>query len=209
MFEIGHLVKPLYALAWLDWRGVARLFRRRQRLQIGLSDSNMCQAVALKGGGSATALDLQRELQRRAAALVAAAETPSLEARRVVDRWGEVLDLLEHDRDVLVGRIDWITKLRLLDETTSLSADARKKIDLRYHELGTGYHGWLEEAGIARVLVDSDVARRAQHEPPRGTPAERRGGLVRALAEAGVDARVGWQSVKIGRGTTIRLVEGP
>ena len=45
VFDIGHLVKPLFSITGFELRPLARLFRRRQRLQLGLSDSNLAQTA--------------------------------------------------------------------------------------------------------------------------------------------------------------------
>ena len=59
IYEIGHLCKPLLALSWFDVKGVPRLFRRRQRLQIGMSDANLCEvAEYLKVATTSLVLDL-------------------------------------------------------------------------------------------------------------------------------------------------------
>lgn len=254
LLEIGHLVKPLHAVGWFDWRGVARLFQRRQRLQLGMSDANLCQVaeylkvgttalvldlvdagrladapvpaepvralqflasdptltaeIPLEGGGRVTALELQRFYLERAEAWLRESPAVSLEARRVVDLWRAVLDTLATEPDALVGRLDWVTKRHLLAETGDLEHAARKKVDLRYHELGTGYHAWLDEAGATVRLVGDDEADRARREPPADTPASDRGALVRELSGLDADARIGWDHARVGgavRGRIIRF----
>lgn len=256
IYEIGHLIKPLHGLTWLDIRSVLRLFYPTQRLQIGMSDSNLCQEAELLKLGTtalvldlaeagllddaprlldpvsaahafsasldarallvdappATALELQRFYQRRAAEVVSRTETVSLEARQLVERWEQTLDLLERlddAPDALVGHLDWITKRYLLasGQQEGLDPDALKKIDLRYHELGTGYHATLEAAGLCEILVDEDAVTQAIARPPPGTPAELRGTLVRELSAQGVDASVGWHTVAI-PGKVIPLHKG-
>lgn len=59
LFDTGNLFKPLMGAMDLRLRGVGRLFHRRQRLQLGLSDSNRAQvAELLKVGTTALVLDL-------------------------------------------------------------------------------------------------------------------------------------------------------
>jgi proteasome accessory factor A len=43
IFTVGHFFKAIYAEAWFSPREYAGLFAKRQRLQIGLGDSNMCE----------------------------------------------------------------------------------------------------------------------------------------------------------------------
>jgi Pup amidohydrolase len=252
LIEIGHLVKPLHAVGWFDWRGVARLFHRRQRLQLGLSDSNLCQVaeflkigstalvldlvdagrltdapvpvdpirglqflasdpdltaeIPLVGGGRATALGLQRYYLERAEEWLRESPAVSLEARRVVDLWRCTLDDLSRHPASLVGQLDWVTKRQLLLETEGLEQDARKKVDLRYHELGTGYHAWLDEAGASVRLVGDEEADRARREPPPDSPAADRGALVRELAGADTEARIGWDHARVGGTMGARII---
>jgi hypothetical protein len=45
IFDIGHLTKSVFSITNLELRPLFRLFRRRQRLQLGLSDSNLAQTA--------------------------------------------------------------------------------------------------------------------------------------------------------------------
>jgi hypothetical protein len=45
VFDIGHLTKAVFSITNLELRPLWRLFRRRQRLQLGLSDSNLAQTA--------------------------------------------------------------------------------------------------------------------------------------------------------------------
>jgi hypothetical protein len=228
IFEIGHLLKPLLALGWGDAGALVGLFRRRQRLQLGLSDSNLCEAaeylkfgttavvlelaeagrlddaprladpvgavhiagadptlrawVPLEGGGTIRVLELQRFYWQRAVDWLAESDAPPLEAHRIVQRWGRTLDALESHPESLFGQVDWVTKLHLLNQSQDLPWEARKKVDLRYHELGSGYHRWLDEAGLCEHLVDEAEVVGAARRPPSGTPAEARGERVRNVA---------------------------
>lgn len=257
ILDTGNLLKRAMQPATLNVRPYLRLFGRRQRLQLGLSDSNMAQVaeylkigttmlvldmvesgwlrdraprlarpiqalsdicgdpslsarVELTDGTRATALDLQRRYLDLAETFVLEAKTTSLEAREVVRLWRSTLDALEIDPAGLVGRVDWVTKRWLLAEAGGPDAtDAvRKKIDLRYHELGTGYFARLEREGLAPTLVPVEELEGALRTPPQDTPAWQRGQLVRRLCQAGTTARFSWESVRVGgpvKGKLIRL----
>ncbi len=254
VFELGNLVKLLFTPMTLQPTGVLKLYRRRQRLQLGLSASNMAQTaeylkVATTGllvsmaeagalddaprlrrpipalraicrdpslsiavetsDGEKTALELQRWYQRRASEYVSGATT-SLEARDVVRQWGETLDALEHDPDSLIGRVDWITKRSLIraGRADGLSDAALKKIDLRYHEIGTGYFAMLEDEGLAPRLLDPADVDAAIRRPPSDTPAAQRAALLRTLRDRPEAVHVAWDRVRVGgrmRGKIIRL----
>ena len=58
IFNMGHFFKAIYAHAWFSPQEYARLFAARQRLQIGLGDSNMSEAAEyLRVGTTLLVLD--------------------------------------------------------------------------------------------------------------------------------------------------------
>lgn len=90
IFELGNLCKDLVDPIWLRGRRYARLFRRRQRMQLGLSDSNMAQvAEYLKVAVTTLVIDMAEagalaglpRLRRPLAALRAIVADPSLQVR--------------------------------------------------------------------------------------------------------------------------------
>ena len=256
IFDTGNLLKGLMVLAAFRLSPFFDLFRRRQRLQIGMSDSNMAQVseylklgvtclvidmaeegwlddaprlirpvaavhalvsdptlrarVRIRGGGEMSALELQRWYLERAKLFLAKSPTTSLEAREVLRLWSECLDALRDDPGTLVGRIDWVTKRWMLEETAANSPLAvRKKVDIGYHELGRGYFAKLEGEELAPRLVSPDEAHEAIRRPPQETPARLRSRLIRDLAQE-QKVTVDWGSVRIGgrfRGKVIRLDE--
>jgi proteasome accessory factor A len=59
IFTMGHFFKAICAGSWLSPRAFFRLFRRNQRLQIGLGDSNMAElAEFLRVGTTSLVLDV-------------------------------------------------------------------------------------------------------------------------------------------------------
>ena len=230
LIDIGNLVKRLIALVLGDWRGYAGLYSGRQRLQLGLSDSNMNEVAEYlriataalvidmaeadlddfepphladplaalarinRGGDLGEAIAIQRSYCELAKRMVASVETPSLEAAVLVRRWAEVLDQLERDPSALFGEIDWVTKAVLLEKAAGENDDVRKKIDLKYHELGAGYHADLEARGLVRRLVSDDEIDRAIQEPPPGSPAIQRSELI----SENHNIRVSWDKVRVG-----------
>jgi proteasome accessory factor A len=204
---------------------IVALFSRRQRLQLGLSDSNRAQTaeylkigatslvfdmaeagflddaprvvrpadalkcfsndptlrkrVALRTGERMNALELQRWYLRRAEQYISAHRVASLECGEVVALWRATLNALESDPSSLVGRIDWVTKQALITGGGDLSRAAKKKIDIKYHEVGSGYFSLLERRGLAPVRVSRAAIRAAVLDPPENTPAWKRGRLVR------------------------------
>lgn len=240
IFDAGNLCKRLMALEGLRPARYLALFRRRQRFQLGLSDSNMAQgAEYLKVATTSLVLDLaeagalddlppladpvrtlhriardpdlgfalavQREYLARAQRFVRDHPAPSLEAGDVLARWGEVLDALARDPDALFGTVDWVTKRHLI-ERAGVGPPERKKIDLKYHELGAGYFSRLERAGFTPVLVSAAEAVAARCRPPADSPARARARVMRELADEAARVRMTWDHVRVGGRLTGRVI---
>jgi proteasome accessory factor A len=262
---IGDLSRPVFTNArffkmlstfWPRWK---ELLASRQRMQINLGDSNLCEeaeylrvattllvldaieagtiktvptlrrplralrqisrdptlttAVALRGGRRMTALEIQRWYFDACRRFVECTANPPEEAHEVLRRWADVLDRLERDRSSLVGRLDWVTKQFLLDEAgADLPYAARKKIDLRYHELSPGgYFSRLEAAGQTTTVATTDEVAQAMRLPPSSSPALRRARYIREFSGSNTVLRVGWRFLEVikqgGKKTTIDLHE--
>ncbi len=243
LLEIGHLMKAMLGPFILEFGAPLRLFRTRQRLQLGMSDAAMCDVglwlglatttlvldmaeagalrelpqladpleaaravsrggmhapLRLADGREVTALAVQRAYLARAQAWVRSQPTISLAAHDVLTMWQDTLDQLETDPEGLVGQLDWVTKELLIEEAGSdLPWDERKMIDLRYHELGTGYHARLRDAGAIVQLVSDEAVDRAMVMAPEDSPAALRGQLIRDVP-ADVELRVDWQHARVG-----------
>jgi Pup amidohydrolase len=163
--------------------------------------------VPLADGRRVCALDIQRSYLDACRHFVGRQAAGDARAAEVLRVWQETLDLLRRDPSRLVGRLDWVTKRHLLDAAgPGASADERRKLDLRYHELSPeGYYLRLEAAGIAPVVVEPEEVVAAIDRPAEGSPAAARGRLIRQSAESGGAVRVGWSSVVFtdARGTRI------
>jgi len=106
IFDTGNLLKQVAAPMNLRFAPLFDLFRRRQRMQLGFSDSNCAQvAEYLKVATTALVLDMEEagyladapRLRRPLTALGAFIEDPSLEAKAQV-RGGEARTALEIQR---------------------------------------------------------------------------------------------------------------
>src|SRR5262249_43489199 len=128
------------------------------------------------------AIAQQREYLARAHRFVRSHPTPPLEALDVIERWRETLDALERDPDELFGCVDWVTKRHLI-RTAATTPAARKKIDLKYHELGAGYFARIEQNGFAPMLVSDAEAYAARTQPPPDSPARARARVIRELID--------------------------
>jgi proteasome accessory factor A len=237
-------IAQFYKLAWSIRPRWKELMAPRQRLQICLGDSNLCQEaeylrvaatvlvldaieagaitnppclrrplrairqisqdpdltvdVAVRGRQKMTALDLQRWYLEACERFVASVPEAPEEAREVLRLWADVLDKLETDRAALVGRLDWVTKQFLLERVgAGLPYAARKKIDLRYHELSPeGYFAQIEAAGLTAPVVSEEEVEQAMRMPPLSSPAWKRGRYIREFSGSGL-LTVGWRFLTV------------
>jgi len=173
------------------------------------ADPSLTTQVDLKGGGTCTALELQRWYLERAELFVKNLKTTSIEALDIIALWRETLDALADCPESLVGQIDWVTKRYLLEAAADdLSLAARKKVDLKYHELGVGYADRLREQGFARPLVADEEVTFAMYQAPENSPAFARGRLIREWSEDESVSWVSWSSARLrqeGKSRIVRL----
>jgi proteasome accessory factor A len=254
IYCLGHFFKAVYADAWLAPQQYFRLFRRRQRLQIALGDSNLADvaeylrvgttllvidaieagelpliprasrpirslhAVAsdpslaatidLEGNRCATALDLQRFYWHACRRCLEKRPDAPHEASDVLRRWEVVLDRLAEDPQSLIGSLDWVTKQFVLEKSgRGATWEAKKKIDLRYHELSPqGYFQRLRATGVVSDLLEPGDIEHARRNPPSGSPAAIRGRYIREFASDDEPITANWHAVFLGQGREAKVV---
>lgn len=109
----------------------------------------------------------------------------------VLEQWGSVLKDLHGDYEKLVGRVDWASKLWLLqsfreEEHLEWNDPMLKSLDLEYHNINQAkglYHGLLEEGRVPRLTTES-LVRLAMAEAPKNTRAYGRSELVKYLLDS-------------------------
>lgn len=147
-----------------------------------------------------TSLDIQHSYAASVRQMLQSKANVPIEAWKILDYWQSTLNQLHPTDDeanlprAMLGRIDWLSKLWLLHQTNiDATWQARKKIDLRYHELSSGgYHRRLNETlELAPILDRFDVAR-CKRNPPLNSPATRRGYLIREFSSPECDLHVDW-----------------
>lgn len=152
-------------------------------------DQDFTWLVELRSGKTISAIDIQE------AYLTAArrhCQGQDEETDWVLDQWESVLADLRAGYERVVGRVDWASKLWLLEsfrEAEKMDWDDPwlKSLDLEYHNLHPDkglYFGLVEDGRAPRVTSDRAVELACQH-PPRNTRAFGRGELVRHLLEHG------------------------
>lgn len=261
IFVYGHWLSQFCAKSFMSLGSTRQMFNQRQRMQIGLSDSNLSDiAEYVKVGSVSLLLDMiesdaaaglpvlkrtVRSLHRLTADWNLIARVPTScgdlsaieiqkmfldaaenfvhqvpanmhgEAPIVLERWKELLDSAirfrkdANDVEDALGRVDWLTKRWMMDKLGE-HADwpERKKIDLRYHELSEeGYFNQFIENHPHLLLVDPDLIQRRRRSPPAGSPAAKRGWMIREFADSDEAMQAEWTYAMVGRGRRRRRVE--
>jgi proteasome accessory factor A len=160
-----------------------------ETLQEISQDQDRQWMVRLQSGKSISAIDIQEQFLAVAQDAYAGQDE---ETDWVLDQWEVVLQDLRGDYTKLIGRIDWASKLWLLEsfidaEKVEWQDPILKSLDLEYHNLHPDrglYYGLLEEGRVSRMTTEKAIALAMEH-PPRNTRAFGRGELVRHLLACG------------------------
>ena len=175
LIEDGHVPKEL------DFLDPVQVLRDISR------DQSREWLVTLSTGKTLSAIDVQEEYLEAARAQYQGQDE---ETDWVLDQWESVLTDLRVDYTRVVGRVDWASKLWLLEsfkeeEKLQWEDPWLRSLDLEYHNLNVTnglYFGLQEEGKIQRVTTDTAIDL-AMHHPPRNTRAFGRGELVKHLIE--------------------------
>ena len=194
--KLPRLKSPIHALGRIagDWHLVTRVTTNR---------------------GEMSALEIQKSYLDAAESFVAGIPTDNQgEAPLVLMRWRELLNAAlafrkdANDYSAALGRIDWLTKRIMIDQLGSKSEwVARKKIDLRYHELSS--EGYFRQ--MASTLPETQLTRlheveRRRRSPPSNSPAAQRGWLIREFAQSEEAMSCDWTFALIGKGRDRRRI---
>ncbi len=141
--------------------------------------------VRLRSGDTISAIDIQEQFL---AAALDHYTGQDEETDWVLAEWETVLRDLRGEHTALVGRVDWASKLWLLEtyresERVGWDDPMLKSLDLEYHNLHPEkslYHGLIQEGRVPRLTTDSFIESAADHAP-RNTRALGRGELVKYL----------------------------
>ena len=141
--------------------------------------------VRLMSGKTISAIDIQEQFL---AAAMDHYRGQDGETDWVLAEWEAVLRDLRGEYTHLVGRVDWASKLWLLEtyrESEGVGWDdpMLKSLDLEYHNLHPEkslYHALVEEGRVPRLTTDAFIDSAMTHAP-RNTRAYGRGELVKHL----------------------------
>lgn len=199
MFEDGFLGEPV------------RFMNPVEALRRVSHDLSLKEPIALDDGTRVTALELQWDLFKRAERYVetrGADATGEASTLLLLSHWQEVLVDLETNPKSLAGRLDWPTKLALLEryrerDNLGWNSPQLAAIDLQYHDLRP--HRSLAARLNLTTMVDDGAAAKAMTNPPPDTRAYFRGECIRKWPEAIVAAN--WDSIVLDLGArTLRKI---
>ena len=140
-------------------------------------DIDLKAVVRQKNGSGISGLEIQERYYRAAARSFAGLDE---ETDWVLREWGETLTLLGQDRRRLIGKVDWVTKLWLLEtfmqeERIGWDDPWLASLDLEYHNVNParGLYLGLEAEGKAwRLTGEVDI-----EQALVAGPADTRGGV--------------------------------
>ena len=174
-------------------------------------DVELVATVELTDGRRLSALDLQEHYLERCRTMVERyGHRGSSEV--VLQWWEDLIDGARTDLSALVGRVDWVTKLQLLEAFRArhglpMTHERVRMVDLQYHDVRRDkglYHRMVAAGRVERVVAEEEVAA-AVERPPEDTRAWFRGECIRRFPAAIVAA--GWDSLVLdtGEGSLARL----
>jgi proteasome accessory factor A len=165
-------------------------------------DPTLQQTITLTDGRKLTAVQLQMEYLDLAKKYVEDRFGSDADAQTVdvLRRWESVLDRLERDPMLCATELDWVAKLKLLDQYRHRDGlgweDAKLQlIDYQYSDIRPEkglYHRLVGMGRIERLLDDQQVEV-AMHDPPEDTRAYFRGRCLEKYADH--VAAASWDSV--------------
>jgi Pup amidohydrolase len=168
--KVGTTALTLEALVRDPQRTYARLADPLAAL-VGISrDPQFRWEVKLEGGGTSTALEIQRGYLN---AVKEVCDLGQPEKAQLVRDWEAVLNDLETDYMLCRDRLDWVAKLALVREfqaAQNLADDDPwlRSFDLEYHRLdfAEGLYYGLEQSGAFRGVPTEAAVRDAIKHPP-------------------------------------------
>ena len=165
-------------------------------------DPTLRQLITLTDGRTLTAVQLQMEYLDLARKYVedrlgADADAQTLD---VLGRWESVLGRLEQDPMLCATELDWVAKLKLLEQYRDRDRldwdDAKLQlIDYQYSDIRPEKGLYHRLVGMGRIerLLDDHAVEAAMHDPPEDTRAYFRGRCLEKYA--GDVAAASWDSV--------------
>ena len=151
-------------------------------------DPELKTVVKQRNGQTISGCELQRAYLQSAQQLFAGFDE---ETDWILSEWDTALSLLENDRFALVGQVDWVTKLWLLEtfvqeEKLEWNDPWLASLDLEYHNMNPerGLYLGLEMEGRAKRFVSEAEIVSAMKNGPQDTRGGIRGSCIRRFGSA-------------------------
>ena len=168
--------------------------------------------VKRKEGGTMRAVDLQRLYLDAAKERYTGRDE---QTDYVLVEWEKCLDLLEKDPYLLVDKLDWVAKRKLMEDyiesengSVKWGDDILHSLDLEYHNVNpdTSLYYGLEQAGlIDRTTTDARIYE-ATIVPPQTTRAKGRGIVIdKLLATNSRDYVIDWDLIYLSKRLHLEL----
>jgi proteasome accessory factor PafA2 len=159
-------------------------------------DINLSGLLKLENGRTITALGMQREFLDAAREYCSAPENDTEENRLILRHWHESLSALQKEPMSLVGTLDWVTKLHLLQRYMSRKGlgwrhPRVRRMDILYHDIRPErglFHILEQEGRTQRVLDGVERVKYFIGNPPEDTRAWFRSHCMRKFGENVVEA---------------------
>jgi Pup amidohydrolase len=172
-------------------------------------DPNLKATVRQKNGSTMTGLDIQEQCYIAAEKHLAGSDK---ETDWILQEWASTLRSLTGDRQQLVGRLDWITKLWLLEtfiekERIGWDDPWLASLDLEYHNINPdrGLFLGLEAEGKAWRMTSEHDVESALFAGPADTRGGIRGLCVRRFPDQ--IASMQWERIQFSGGLFPRTLE--
>jgi proteasome accessory factor A len=117
-------------------------------------DLDLNQKIKLKNGHSKTALEIQEWYFEKALEFCQKNDFMN-DYQVVLEIWQRILNSLNRDKSQLIGEVDWITKLNIIEKymtkhNTKLDDLLLKSLDIKYSEI-------TKDDGIAQILRKNSI----------------------------------------------------
>ena len=172
-------------------------------------DIDLKASVRQKNGRDITGLDIQERYYRAAERTLAGIDE---ESDWILREWGETLRFLAEEPRRMIGKLDWVTKLWLLEtfmqeERIGWDDPWLTSLDLEYHNVNPerGLYLGLEAEGKAwRMTAEEDI-----EQALSAGPSDTRGGLRAVCIRRFPDRirSVQWERIQFAGGVTPLVLE--
>jgi proteasome accessory factor A len=172
-------------------------------------DADLKAAVRRTNGRTISGLEIQELYYGAAQRILAGTDA---ETDWILKEWGETLRLLTHNRTDLIGKLDWVTKLWLLEtfareERIGWDNPWLASLDLEYHNMSSdrGLFLELEAEGKAwRMTTEADIEQ-ALSAGPQDTRGGLRGLCVRRFSDQIKSMQ--WERIQFSGGLLSKTLE--